>query len=873
MCAKAIASLRSTLRRPQCPWLPRSITAIALLTLWLNLASSATTQKRYYAHDAVEDRYGVIAPWYQGQNGQTDLRVRVAAEFLKRYPWVDTDKSVMAGPHWLFNGGVDLAADGSIKVLPAENHMNGNVGQRFKYFTEALPRYYRYSGDPVVFGYMKIAADFVLDNYLTPADHPWPKFPISVPVGGKPYGHAAPGAWIQLDLSAGIGLGLIRAYRLTGDARYFDAAKHVGDVFAAKCDHRPGAQPWHRYAEHGEAPWCDHPSGNRLTGGVASILIFLDELMHLGYTGQDGTIRKSRDAGRDYLRDTLLPAWTVNDTWGRHYWDWEHPVQGILPTGWVVQYLMDHKDEFPNWKYDVRNILGLDLNHTGVSPASNGDVYSGAWAYPESCGCCGRSLDACPVFLSHSWARYAVETGSPWAKEIARRATILGFYSFHESGMCEDNIDGGQITAKNWSEIIGLGPILYGLDNLGWMPEVLGAARENHLVRSSSTVTSVVYGKGRIEYTTFDAPANSVDVLRLAFRPSAVTAENEQLPPRQNLNGNGWTAKSLPNGDAIVSIRHDGSKSLVITGDDPQQVMEDGRLNYEGRWTVASDAKDSDGAVHRSDVNGAKVTCRFQGNQVRWIGRTDPWGGRSDVYLDGVKQPVVIDCWSPQAERHRQVLYCRNGLANGPHELQIVAQGQKNPYAKGSNVYVDAIQSSSAASSCEFGSGGGPTGAQRMIFGYGGRTPYIDSHGHEWLPATEWIVRSGPNTDSVLKSWWTKPVKGSIVGTADAELYRYGAHAPEFWANVTVGSGIYDVRLKFSERRDDSDPARCPINVAINGRQVVSSLDVARKAGGRNRVLDLSFETIAPKNGIIEVRFTAVNGGEAIVQALEVVPH
>ena len=86
--------------------------------------------------------------------------------------------------------------------------------------------------------------------------------------------------------------------------------------------------------------------------------------------------------------------------------------------------------------------------------------------------------------------------------------------------MCEDNIDGGQITARDWSELIGLGPILCGLEILGWMPDVLGAARENHLVRSSSAVTSVVYGKGRIEYTAFDAPADSVDVLRLAFRPS-----------------------------------------------------------------------------------------------------------------------------------------------------------------------------------------------------------------------------------------------------------------------------------------------------------------------------------------------------------------
>ncbi len=216
---------------------------------------AATTQKRYYAHPAVEDCFGVIAPWYQGQNGQIDLRVRVAAEFLKRHPWVAPPEAAMAGPHYLFNPRVDLDPSGTIRVLPASDQMNGNLGQRFKYITESLPRYYRYSGDPSVLGHLKIAADFVLENYLTPADHPWPRFPISVPLQGKPYRQAAPGGWIQLDLSAGMGLGMIRVYQLTGDRRYLEAARHWGDV------RRPGKQ--HRRAPSGVPPEPHSCSGRR----------------------------------------------------------------------------------------------------------------------------------------------------------------------------------------------------------------------------------------------------------------------------------------------------------------------------------------------------------------------------------------------------------------------------------------------------------------------------------------------------------------------------------------------------------------------------------------------------------------------------------
>ena len=112
-------------RTPPAPRWSLWIVVAPTLLAWTSGAAGATTQKRYYAHEAVEDRYGVIAPWYGGQNGQIDRRVRTAAEFLKRYPWVGPDKSVMAGPHYVFNARVDLDAKGAIQVLPARPRTPG----------------------------------------------------------------------------------------------------------------------------------------------------------------------------------------------------------------------------------------------------------------------------------------------------------------------------------------------------------------------------------------------------------------------------------------------------------------------------------------------------------------------------------------------------------------------------------------------------------------------------------------------------------------------------------------------------------------------------------------------------------------------------
>ncbi len=55
---------------------------IPILMLSVRFASFATTQAHCYAHDAVHDKFGVIAPWYTGLNEQSDLRGRIAVETL-----------------------------------------------------------------------------------------------------------------------------------------------------------------------------------------------------------------------------------------------------------------------------------------------------------------------------------------------------------------------------------------------------------------------------------------------------------------------------------------------------------------------------------------------------------------------------------------------------------------------------------------------------------------------------------------------------------------------------------------------------------------------------------------------------------------------
>ncbi len=63
--------------------------------------SAGMDQRRYYGHMTVEDRNGVIAPWHKSGNGLCDERVRIAAETLRRYPWIQPPRSETCVPEYL----------------------------------------------------------------------------------------------------------------------------------------------------------------------------------------------------------------------------------------------------------------------------------------------------------------------------------------------------------------------------------------------------------------------------------------------------------------------------------------------------------------------------------------------------------------------------------------------------------------------------------------------------------------------------------------------------------------------------------------------------------------------------------------------------
>lgn len=852
---------------------------------WAVLVSAASAAgqqsqpaKQYFAHPAVEDRYGVIAPWYHGQNGQFDFRLRISEETLKRYPWAEADQAVMPAPHYIFNGQWSIQPDGAISINPAlKDWDNGDIGQRSFGLLFSQVDYYRYSGDPAALGIATMTADYVVDFCQTPADHPWPRFFISCPTKGKAYRPADPHGFIQLDITACVGSGLVGAYQLTGNERYWETAKHWADLFAEHCHPRPDASPWPRYANPEDVPatgvgGVSWGPANRQTGGVALILRFLDDVIRAGYTGQNDALVHARAAGEAYLRDVLLPAWTEHAAFGCYYWDWDNSVYTPAVATFVCHYMMSRPEAFPNWRTDVRNILALGFCRLCVNPEALGNVYSGAWAFPEANNCCLSVLQYPIATAAPAFARYGALTGDEWATEIARRQALLWTYDLHETGVVEDQINGGVFVASVWFNCGHTWPFRALLEQMGWQPEVLGAGRENHLMRTASVVTDVRYGDGRVAYHTFDAAAPCEDVLRLAFVPQSITAEGQALPRVEKLEANGYTVKPLSNGDCLVTIRHDGSRAVVVEGDDPQQTADDAALEYAGDWAVEVSPETAGGKLHVAEAAGASVSFTFEGHQVRLIGRADPQGGRADLYLDGVKQLCGLDCWSPVA-RDQQVLAIKNGLAPGQHTLKLVATGTKNPRSGGTRVYVDALQWSAAEGTQDVGTGGGPAGDQRLIFGYLKRKDYVDSRGRAWRPGLEFVQRTGALTDVIPAALWTQPRLPDVKGTNDPELFQYGLHGKDFTVYFTVQpKGQYHARILLCAAEVSTPPDRYATMIDLQGRTVATDIRADNWAGGVGRAAELVFNDIEPRNGVIALRFWNRAQGEAMVQAIEVGP-
>ena len=345
---------------------------------------------------------------------------------------------------------------------------------------------------------------------------------------------------------------------------------------------------------------------------------------------------------------------------------------------------------------------------------------------------------------------------------------ILATYDGHETGVSEDNIDGGFVVNADWFKIAHPMALKHVLGTMAWLPEELGAAGGNHILRSTAVVNEV--NSFRVESLLYHLRRPAGDD---RYASSGVRAQSGCGQPTQQTTAAERSRWERLHRQAAGARRLPGRRSprRPAVGHDPRSGSEPWRLG-ERRGNAIRNAPPplrvsrrlGDIVGHADLAAGRWAQVHMTGNAVTIVGIADEQGGLADVYLDGVRQRVPIDCWNPTLRR-LQTLYYHNGLPDGTHDLRIVVLGKKNPRSQGNKIRLSGAFWSSRKGPAGSGAGGGPgetrpettcgagvppawaaetaapqnrevdlgrvpTGTQRMVFGYTGRQDLKDSAGN-----------------------------------------------------------------------------------------------------------------------------------------------
>jgi hypothetical protein len=151
----------------------------------------------------------------------------------------------------------------------------------------------------------------------------------------------------------------------------------------------------------------------------------------------------------------------------------------------------------------------------------------------------------------------------------------------------------------------------------------------------------------------------------------------------------------------------------------------------------------------------------------------------------------------------------------------------------------------------------------------GANTSYTDRCGNRWV-ADQYFTGGDPVST-------TEKIEDASPTPEDQPLYQHGRAGKDFSYAIPVPTGLYVVRLKFVETKHPWMFER-PMNLKINGREMLKDFDILQAAKGPQRAVEQTFRNVIPNaEGKLVLHFTAGENprgtsDDAIVQAMEILP-
>lgn len=540
------------------------------ILLALGAASPAPAAEKLLWHEIRLDGGGDLLPWIDADSPYDEI-VRRAWGVFKRIPVQPN------GYKTYFTYPVFYGPNDPHHALFSGREWTHNPAGLFAMLTDSALLYHAYSGDAEVMSLVRAMIDHHIARGSTEGNDAWSMVPYaSSDAGAADYRGATDAHYRQVDGFLGrgdgvgyiepdkvgeLGLAYVRFYEFSGENKYLDAGRRCAEALA-------------RHVREGDAsrsPWpfrVDARTGTRIRENYTSNAIgpirLLDEMIRLE-AGDGAAFRRAREtAWRWLLRYPL-----ENNIWSQYFEDiYIYPdhrtnLNQYCPLE-TARYLLENPDRDPEWRSHVRGLIGWVREHFAADSRTMAGlpekgIQWGAEVISEQ-------VNDMDKMASHT-ARYASvlalwseRTGDREAREKAFRSFNWAAYACREDGLVKTSLDEG--TGYWFSD--GYGDYMrHFLRGMASVPE-WAPSREDHLLRSTSVISSIRYGDHRIEYRAFDPEAT--ELFKLHAPPEEVLLQAAPLPRRDGFSGSeeGHAVRPVGNGGFAVTIRHRRARTVAI---------------------------------------------------------------------------------------------------------------------------------------------------------------------------------------------------------------------------------------------------------------------------------------------------------------------
>jgi hypothetical protein len=503
-----------------------------------------TSEKLSY-HNIKTDSEGNILPWYSNDLGESyDHVINLVWHF-----W-DTMRIDMNGLPYHMNHQV---------WRRGFNDHRGIGGDQISMALSSWKLYYAYSGNLQVIENMKFMADYYLSHGLSSSNCKWPNIPY--PYNTLIYSGIYDGDMIigkgytQPDKAGSFGHELIGLYKITGNKRYLEAAIDIANtlsshVAAGSNDVSP--LPFRVNAETGEVGSLIENGKEVIkytyTSNWTGTMMLFTELVALN-KGDVEVYQKSFNTILEWMKNYPLKT----NKWGPFFEDvglWSDTQINAITFAY---YILNQHEYFPDWKKDVHGILdwvygklGNDKwQKYGVRVVNEQTVY----LYP---GNSHTSRQASVELL------FAAQTGEVEYKTAGIRQLNWATYMVNDAGENSYPNNGNETWMTD-----GYGDyVRHYLRAMQAYPELM-PANQNHLIKSSSVVAQIEYGKDKIRYTTFDI--SSTETLRLTSKPKEVRINNKAVNESvSQIQTDSWSWTSTFEKGGLLTITHEKNNVVEV---------------------------------------------------------------------------------------------------------------------------------------------------------------------------------------------------------------------------------------------------------------------------------------------------------------------